>query len=182
MKAVALICFAFWATVSAAPVAAQETFAEKQFGNWRVYGWARGCWMRTLLPDGTSIAFSDDRRRGDFYVTLSNPGWASIQDRKTYPIRVQFGMIDTVVNGFGARNTGAPPSVGMFLRASDSSPLDTLKRAPSIQFSLQGKSLASVSAMPTAPAFAYFEKCFVTLGLYVDDPFAPEATSSDPFQ
>jgi len=163
----------------ATPAYAQETFPEKDFGRWTVYGYANDCWMTTTLEDGVDLKLSPDRNRTDLYFTLRSEAWTSIEKSKRYPIRIEFGSVDEVITGFGSTSENLAPGVGMFLKSPSLAYLPILEKAPTIRFSLNGKPVVTLSLTGSAPAFAYFRQCIKSN--MPGDPFA-SAKADDPFK
>lgn len=75
--------------VSSVPVSAEETYPERQFDFWRVYGWDKSCWMSGEYEDGTTFSYSLDMNPVRSYIALRNRKWKSIQAGKSYAIRLE---------------------------------------------------------------------------------------------
>lgn len=159
-SAAALMC----ALVPAA--SAQESFPEKEFGRWRVYGWDKSCWISTEAADGTSFRISDSDNPGDVYLSFANPAWDWIEGGSTLNMTVRLGTTDIEATGFGNGGATMPPGVGLFLDSTERSHLAMLRAGGSVALSHEGKLLTRLDVDLSGEGYDYYDRCLKQMDVY----------------
>lgn len=143
------------------PVAAQaqdrlETYPQRSFGAWSVYGFQGDCWMVNDHAGGASVSLSTNARDTDLYVAVENPAWTDIAPDESLEVRVAFIGVDALrpANGLARRGRG----FSLFLTGAKDSHLAALQDAPRLSFA--GRDIAlDVPLSDARAAFDYMRQC-----------------------
>ena len=152
---------AFGLMLAAAPAAAQEaanpdeTYTEKVFGDWRVYGFEKACWF-VLEADGGELDLSTSPDEPELYVSLANPAWTDLDSDAEYKGRVRFGTLDRELSAMGLFSDGKGGA--MLVDGDDDSWLGALAAAPSIRVEIAGHAIERPLA-GAGEAIAYMRAC-----------------------
>jgi hypothetical protein len=146
--------------------AAEESFPEKRFGSWTVYGWDESCWIATERADGTSVRISDSDKPGDVYLAFANPAWDWIEGGSQMEMTVRIGTADFEATGFGNARGEMQPGIGLFLDSSERSYLSLIRAAQSLTLTYQGKQVTQVTLDVPREGYDYYERCLATVDVY----------------
>lgn len=154
------------ALVGANPALAQDYTVKTAIGQWTVYRYADDCWMRTKLPNGTTLAFSTAKDYGDLYIMLEDDDWNDLKAGKVYTVHVKFGTFDSDKEAYGSERSGpVEPGLAMFLTGSEDAFIGRLKASDSIRITMNGRELAqtSLAGTTTDDAFDYLQRCTASM-------------------
>jgi hypothetical protein len=157
MKAIAgaiaaLLSFAGPASAQTTP----ETYPQRSFGAWSVYGFQGDCWMVNDHVGGASVSLSTNPRDADLYVAVANPAWTGIARNADIAVRLSFTGFDEVRAATGLPVKGR--GFSLFLGGSSDSHLAALQAAPRLSFAATGIVL-EVPLADAGAAFDYMRQC-----------------------
>ena len=142
--------------VTAQPQDMLETYPQRSFGAWSVYGFQGDCWMVNDHAGGASVSLSTNARDTDLYVAVENPAWTGIAPDASLDVRVAFADFDKMrpANGLARKGRG----FSLFLAEAKDSHLATLQAAPRLSFAGRGIVL-DVPLGDARDAFDYMRQC-----------------------
>jgi hypothetical protein len=144
----------------AAPAIAQETsletYPQRSFGAWSVYGFQGDCWMVNEDVEGASVSLSTNSRDTDLYIAVSHPDWTGVVKDANIAVRLSFAGFDQVrvASGLPVKGRG----FSLFLAGADDAHLAILQAAPKLGFAASKVSL-EVPLVDAGPAFNYMRQC-----------------------
>lgn len=135
---------------------ALETYPQRSFGPWSVYGFQGDCWMVNDDVSGASVSLSTNAGDTDLYIAAQHPGWSDIAENAQLEVRLSFAGFDAVraANGLPVRGRG----FSLFLDGARDSHLGALQASPQLRLAFSGVAL-DVPLADTGPAFDYMRRC-----------------------
>lgn len=170
-----LVAMAMLAMVLAPAAQAQGeadyTFAQREIGDWKVYGYNDKCWMIRLEPvDGTILAFSFASRNGNLYISGENRSWTSLVSMQRYDSQVEFGSARFAVPAIALQQERLGPMIGIFVTPERLDFFKVMPAAQRISVTIEGEAGFEIPLANSGPALAYFEQCARTMKV---GPFRP---------
>jgi hypothetical protein len=153
------IAYAIAALFLAVPALAQEsleTYPQRSFGAWSVYGFQGDCWMVNDNVGGTSVSFSTNPRDTDLYVAVENPAWGHIAADASLDVRLSFAGSATLyaASGLAPRGRG----FSLFVKGAGDPRLTPLRATPGLGVAVLNIAL-DVPLADAGPAFDYMRRC-----------------------
>lgn len=133
-----------------------ETYPQRNFGAWSVYGFQGDCWMVNEHVDGASVSLSTNARDTDLYIAVANPAWSDIAEDANLAVRLTFNGFDEVgaASGLPVKGRG----FSLFLGGMEDARLAALQAAPWLRVS--GTNVAfEIPLADAGPAFEYLRQC-----------------------
>jgi len=147
------------ALFAAAPVAAQETletYPQRNFGAWSVYGFQGDCWMVNDHVGGASVSFSTNPRDNDLYLAVENPAWSHIAADASIDVRLSFAGSSGVYPASGLARKGR--GFSLFLKGAGDPRLTPLRAASGLGVTTLNVAL-DVPLADAGQAFDYMRRC-----------------------
>ncbi len=147
------------ALLIAAPALAQqslETYPQRSFGAWSVYGFQGDCWMVNDNIGGASVSFSTNPRDTDLYLAVENSAWRHIAADANLDVRLSFAGSAAVYSASGLARRGR--GFSLFLKGAGDPRLTPLRAAPGLGVATLNVAL-DVPLANAGPAFDYMRQC-----------------------
>lgn len=156
MRAIACATSALLLVTPALAQDSLETYPQRSFGSWSVYGFQGDCWMVNDDVGGASVSFSTNPHDTDLYVAVENPAWSHITADASLDVRLSLAGSDSVhaATGLAVRGRG----FSLFLKGAGDLRLTPLRAAPSLRFTAPNIALG-VPLADAGPAFDYMRQC-----------------------
>jgi hypothetical protein len=167
-----LFAIAVLSTITSA--SAEETYPEKQFGSWTVYGWADDCWMKSDFSDGTQLSYSWDSKDDSSYILIRNSKWTSIQKDENYSVKMAIDDWETTDAASGHVADNIPPGVSFFVDEDEKRLLlARMSVGKTLSFFVDDRFVGSYDLKDSSKAVREWAKCAFSLQYKkVNDPFA----------
>ncbi|MBC9031802.1 hypothetical protein IAG41_05300 [Sphingomonas sp. JC676] len=156
MRAVAFAAITLFLATPASAQDSLETYPQRSFGAWSVYGFQGDCWMVNDSVGGASVSFSTNPRDTDLYIAVENPAWGHIAADASLEVRLSLAGSDAVYAATGLARRGR--GFSLFLKGAGDPRLTPLRATLGLGFAAPRIAL-DVPLADAGPAFDYMRQC-----------------------